>query len=327
MTNSEKLIIVTGGAGFIGSGIIRELNNQGKTNILVVDDLGHDDKWKNLVGKKFYDIIGIDHLFDWLEEMGETIGGCIHLGANSSTVEKDADHLLDNNYRYTQMLATWCVEHDVRFVYASSAATYGDGLSGFSDDHSKLYDYRPLNMYGYSKHLFDLWALEHDLLDQIVGLKYFNLFGPNEWHKGRMMSAVVKFTDQIKEQGHVKLFASSEPNKFGDGDQVRDFLYVKDAAKMTIGFLENDAGGIFNIGSGTPNTWNRLAKATFNALDKPTNIEYIPMPEDLLGKYQNYTCADMQKSIEVLGQLTQPTELEDAVEDYVCKHLMTSTTW
>lgn len=323
----DQYILITGGAGFIGSCLIKHLNEKGLDNIIVVDDLGMDDKWKNLVGKQFADIVPIGELFNWLRGKERQVEACIHLGANSSTVEKDADLLLENNYRYTKRLCSWCVDNDVRFIYASSAATYGDGSKGFSDDEANLEILRPLNMYGYSKHLFDLYAKEQGLLDKIVGLKYFNLFGPNEWHKGRMSSVVVKFVKQIQERGFVELFCSSEPDKYKDGEQVRDFLYVKDAVKMTEAFLSNDVGGIFNIGAGKPESWKKLTKATFSAMHVPEKITYIKMPDDLIGKYQNYTCADMSKTKGVLGAVAQTRDLESSVTDYVQNHLLTGAHW
>ncbi len=315
----DKYIVVTGGAGFIGSGVIRVLNDQGFKNIIVVDDLGCDEKWKNLVGKKFLDVLHKDHLFDWLEGKERDIEAFIHLGACSSTVETDANYLLENNYRYSVRLAEYALANEHRFIYASSAATYGDGILGFSDEHEVIERYEPLNMYGFSKHLFDLWLYEQNLLDKVVGLKYFNVFGPNEYHKGRMMSAIPKMLKDAHSKGKISLFQSSEPEKYGDGGQMRDFIYVKDAAKMTIQFLTNERTGIFNIGTGKPQTWNALANAVV-----PDKIEYIPMPEDLVGKYQNYTCADMEKS----EQLLMPEfTLEEAVKDYVDNYLLTKNYW
>ncbi len=320
----DKYIVVTGGAGFIGSGVIRVLNEQGFKNIVVADNLGHTEKWKNLVGKKFLDVIHKDTLFDWLEGKERDIEAFIHLGACSSTVETDANYLLENNYRYSVRLAEYALENGHRFIYASSAATYGDGSRGFSDSHETLEGYEPLNMYGFSKHMFDLWLKEHNLLDKVVGLKYFNVFGPNEYHKGRMTSAILKMLPDAQKTGKIRLFKSSDPENYEDGGQMRDFIYVKDAAKMTVQFLTNDQTGIYNIGTGKPETWKALARALIQALEKPVEIEYIPMPEDLIGKYQNYTCADMEKS----RNLLKPEfTLEAAVEDYVKNYLLPHTFW
>jgi ADP-L-glycero-D-manno-heptose 6-epimerase len=323
----DKLIVVTGAAGFIGSGVVRHLNNQGRSNLILVDELGCTDKWKNLVGKQFVDIIHPSKLMEWLQGREQEIGAFIHLGACSSTVETDADYLLDNNTRYTISLAEYALKHGHRFIYASSAATYGDGSNGFSDDHDRLETLEPLNMYGYSKHLFDLWAERQGVLDRVVGLKYFNVFGPNEAHKGRMASAITNFFPAALKRETVKLFKSSEPERFGDGAQCRDFIYVKDAVRMTCDFLDSDVGGIFNVGRGMPGTWNTFAGAVFKALDQEPKITYVDMPEDLVGKYQNYTCADMNKFNDAPTLNGETLPLEEAVKDYVCKHLLTETRW
>lgn len=320
-------IVVTGGAGFIGSGVIRHLNDQGHSNIFVVDELAKTEKWKNLVGKEFVDFIPKHQLFDWLKGREEEIKAFIHLGACSSTVETDASYLLENNYRYTIRLAEYAFRYGKRFIYASSAATYGDGNRGFSDEHATLESYHPLNMYGYSKHLVDLWLKREGLLERAVGLKYFNVFGPNEYHKGRMASAITHILPTAKRDGVIRLFKSSEPSQFGDGEQKRDFIYVKDVARMTCAFLDNQATGIFNIGSGRASTWNELASAVFNALGQKTKIDYIDMPADLIGKYQNYTCADMRKTAAVLGSETTCQPLEDSVIEYVRNYLTPGATW
>lgn len=318
----DQLIVVTGGAGFIGSNLIGYLNSKGMSNIIVVDELGHDEKWKNLVGKRFVDIIEKDQFFDWLQGREREIEAFIHLGACSDTTETNASFLLENNYRFSVKLAEYALKNEHRFIYASSAATYGDGSRGFSDDHSLLGELHPLNMYGYSKHLFDLWVQNEGVIDKVVGLKYFNVFGPNEWHKGRMASVVYHVVPKAKTEGVIRLFKSSDPEKFTDGGQQRDFIYVKDAARMTAEFLENDASGIYNIGRGIPETWNDLATAVFHAIEKPVNIEYFAMPEDLIGKYQNYTCADVQKVKRVLGKAADCEPLADSVKDYVKNYLV-----
>jgi ADP-L-glycero-D-manno-heptose 6-epimerase len=322
----DKYIIVTGGAGFIGSGVIRALNDRGMKNIIVVDNLGNTDKWKNLVGKRFLDAIHKDNLFKWLDGRERDIEAFIHLGACSSTVEKDANYLLENNYRYSVKLAEYALEWGHRFIYASSAATYGDGSLGFSDNHDTLETYSPLNMYGYSKHMFDLWLKNQNLLDKVVGLKYFNVFGPNEYHKGRMASAILKMVPDAMQHGEIRLFKSSEPDKYGDGDQVRDFIYVKDVAKMTIQFLEKEVNGIFNIGTGTEQTWNQLATAVIEAAQVPATIKYNDMPTDLIGKYQNYTRAEMDKS-EFEHLLMPEYSLKEAVKDYVRNYLLPGKYW
>ncbi|MBS0628076.1 MAG: ADP-glyceromanno-heptose 6-epimerase [Verrucomicrobia bacterium] len=325
------LVIVTGAAGMIGSCVVRRLNDLGNTHLILVDDLDTTDKWKNLLGKKFIDIIPSSQLFPFLEGREKEIKAFIHLGACSDTLEKNGAFLMDNNYRYTVRLAEYALTHHIRFIYASSAATYGDGKKGFSDDHSLLQELRPLNLYGFSKHLFDLWAQREGVLDRVVGLKYFNVFGPNENHKAHMASMVYKMCPVVQDKGVLRLFQSSEPLLFKDGESSRDFIYVKDAVQLTCDFLENDLGGIFNIGSGVPTTWNALAKAVFHALDKPVQIEYIPMPEDLKKQYQNYTCADMTKLIQARKQLKLGSccqfSVEEGVCDYIQNYLLKDVRW
>lgn len=323
----DQLIVVTGGSGLIGSSVIKELNDQGMSNIVVVDSLKETEKWKNLVGKQFVEILEKEQLFDWLQGRESQIEAFIHLGACSSTVERNASYLLENNYRYSVKLAEYALKNDHRFIYASSAATYGDGQLGFSDDEKSLQKLHPLNMYGYSKHLFDLWALNHGVIDKVTGLKYFNVFGPNEYHKGRMASAIYHMLPKVMSTGSVQLFKSSEPEKFVDGGQMRDFIYSKDAAKMTCAFLKNDATGIYNIGSGVPQTWNHLSEAIFKAVNKTTKIEYISMPDDLTGKYQNYTCADVAKTKKALKDEFATTPLETAVADYIQNYLIKGAIW
>lgn len=323
----DQLIVLTGGAGLIGSGVLKHLNEQGLSNIIVVDHLGQTEKWKNLVGKSFIDIIDKAHFFDWLEGRESSIEAIIHLGACSSTVETNATYLLENNYRYSVRLAEYALTHGKRFIYASSAATYGDGSKGFSDDESALENLAPLNMYGYSKHLFDLWLKNQGVLNEVVGLKFFNVFGPNEYHKGRMASAIMHILPTAQKEGVIRLFKSDDRKQFGDGEQKRDFIYVKDVARMTCAFLENDACGIYNIGSGSAGTWNQVAHAVFQALDTPSNIQYIDMPSDLIGKYQSYTCADMKKTQGVLGKAATCEPFEESVIDYVRNYLLPRKTW
>lgn len=319
-------ILVTGGAGFIGSALVWALNQQGHENIIITDTLGTDEKWKNLVALKFSDYLDAQDLLDNIVHDPDNLGSfdfVYHLGANSATTERDAHHLMKNNFEYTKILAHWAIESGARFVYASSAATYGDGAHGMDDKMEDLTCLRPLNMYGYSKHLFDLYAQRAGISDKIVGLKYFNVYGPNENHKGDMRSVVNKAFDQIRTTGKVQLFKSHHPD-YKDGEQKRDFLYVKDAISMTL-FLGNnrEANGLFNLGSGQAHTWIELVNAIFVALELEPNIEFIDMPEHLRSKYQYYTCADITK-IRSAGYNGTFHTLEAAVKDYVSNYLVSN---
>jgi len=319
----SKRILVTGGAGFIGSALIWALNRRGIENILVCDVLKTDEKWKNLVPLRFADYLEADDLRKLAAEGSPRladIGAVFHLGACSATTERDASYLIHNNYEFTKDLASWALGAGARFVYASSAATYGDGAAGMSDD-ADLNTLRPLNMYGYSKHLFDQYARRQGFLDCIVGVKYFNVFGPNEGHKADMRSLVHKAYGQVVDTGTIKLFASDRAD-YADGEQKRDFLYVKDAVEMTIHLAETTtAGGLYNLGSGEANSWNTLARAIFAALDREPRIEYIPMPEVLKAKYQYFTQADIGK-LRGAGYAKPLTPLADSVADYVRNYLV-----
>ena len=316
-------ILVTGGAGFLGSALISGLNRRGIDNILVVDFLRQDEKWKNLVPLRFVDYLEADELRQLACEGSPRladIGAVFHLGACSSTTERDASYLIRNNYEFTRDLAQWSLMRNARFVYASSAATYGDGAAGMSDA-AELGSLRPLNMYGYSKHLFDLFAARHGMFEKIVGLKYFNVFGPNEAHKGEMRSVVAKAYEQVIENGAIRLFKSERP-EFADGEQKRDFLYVKDAVEMTMHLAEtSDAAGLYNLGSGEANSWNALAAAIFAALQREPRIEYIPMPDGLRAKYQYYTEADIGR-LRASGYTRLITPLREAVADYIQRYLV-----
>ena len=327
----DKLIIVTGAAGFIGSCTVGYLNDQGYTNLLLVDDIKKTEKWKNLLNKRCVDFISRHALFSYLEKTDQQIEAILHFGACSDTLEMDGDYLMQNNFRYTIRLAEYALRHRIRFIYASSAATYGDGNLGFRDDHEILHHLKPLNLYGFSKYYFDLWAKQQGVLDRVVGLKYFNVFGPNENHKGHMASMVYKMLPIVQKEGRIRLFKSSLPHLFTDGNQCRDFIYVKDAVRITCEFLKNRACGIFNVGSGQPTTWNALAQAVFKALDKPVVIDYIDMPEELAKQYQNYTCADMGKYREKMRLKPEDAlchySIENSVLDYVQNYLITGRRW
>lgn len=317
------MIIVTGGAGFIGSAIVWRLNTLGVSEILIVDELGKDEKWKNLVALNFCDYMNKNLFVEKIEtgNLLHKVEALIHMGANSSTTEKDADHLIQNNFEYSKKLASYCMKNGIRFIYASSAATYGDGSLGFNDDNDFCFKLRPLNMYGYSKNLFDCWANRKGILNSIAGIKYFNVYGPNEAHKGDMRSVVHKAYGQIIETGKVKLFKSLHPD-YKDGEQKRDFVYVKDAVDMTLHFLNNkDKNGLYNVGTGNPRTWIDLVTAIFKALDKPVNIEFIELPQRLADKYQYLTSADLTK-IKKAGYANKILSLEEGVTDYVKNYLV-----
>ena len=309
-------IVVTGAAGFIGRNIVAELNARGCDDLLLVDLVGNEEKWRNLRGLDFEDILSPAAFLKHVEDGKlSDIDAVIHLGACSATTERNADYLIENNYRYTRTLCEWSLNHRVRFVYASSAATYGDGSKGYSDT-TPLKDLRPLNMYGYSKHMLDLWAQKHHYFDHVVGLKYFNVYGPYEDHKGDMRSMVHKAWGQIKETGKVRLFKSYRP-EFADGEQMRDFVYVKDAVAVTLHFLDHrQIGGLFNCGTGKARSWKDMMIAVFTAMKVKPNIEFIEMPEILRGKYQYFTQADMSK-LRGAGYTAPFTSLEDGVMDYV----------
>jgi ADP-L-glycero-D-manno-heptose 6-epimerase len=315
----EAKIIVTGGAGFIGSTVVWRLNQLGYNDILIVDRLDETDKWKNLAPLKFADYIDAD---DFIDEIGDfkKSEAILHLGACSSTTETDSDYMIRTNFQYTKDLAEWAVDHSIRFIYASSAATYGDGSAGMNDGTDELHGLRPLNVYGYSKHLFDKYATRNGMFESIVGLKYFNVFGPNEDHKGDMRSVVNKAFGEINATGMVGLFRSANPD-YADGEFGRDFVYVKDAVDMTLHFLENKTGGLFNVGSGRMNTWNALAAAIFKALNVKPNIQYIDMPEHLRDRYQYHTQADLTR-IREAGYVADISPLDEAVVDYVQNYLI-----
>ena len=317
-------IVVTGAAGFIGRNVVAELNRRGEDELILVDELGREDKWKNLLGLRYEDLVSPEEFLGMLEEGAfAEARSLIHLGACSATTERDADYLLRNNYQYTRVLCNWALEHEVRFVYASSAATYGDGAQGYDDADEVTPTLRPLNMYGYSKHMFDLWALKHGLFDRgdeggIVGLKYFNVFGPYEDHKGEMRSVVSKSYEQIRRTGKVELFKSYRP-EYRDGEQRRDFIYVNDAVEVTLHFALQEPtapGGLFNCGTGEARTWIELVRPVFEAMGLEPKIEFVPMPEALQGRYQYFTQSKVDK-LRAAGYRRAFTPLAEAVREYV----------
>ncbi|MFO7568830.1 MAG: ADP-glyceromanno-heptose 6-epimerase [Smithellaceae bacterium] len=316
------MIIVTGGAGFIGSAFVWKLNAQGHEDILIVDRLGTSQKWKNLVGLRYTDYLHRDAFLKMVTEdaVPFEVSAVVHMGACSSTTELDADFLWTNNFAYTRTLAQWAVRHEARFIYASSAATYGDGAQGFSDDHDRIGTLKPINMYGYSKQVFDLWVLRQKLENRMAGIKFFNVFGPNEYHKGDMTSVIFKAFHQIRQTGKVKLFKSYLP-EYPDGGQLRDFVYVKHCVDAMAWLLEHPSvNGIFNLGTGRARTWNDLIGAVFSAMDIRPDIEFIDMPDSLRRQYQYFTQADMTK-LKNTGCPAAFTSLEDAVRDYVVNYL------
>lgn len=314
------MIIVTGGAGFIGSCIIRTLNDAGMEDIIIVDNINTTDKWMNIRNKKYLKYV---HKTEFLEKLNtyENVEAIIHMGAQSSTTERDFDYLWKNNFEYTKILWEYCSKRKISFIYASSAATYGDGSLGF-DDKMDIDKLLPLNGYGYSKQLFDLWV-KHQAKEfpaQYVGLKFFNVYGPNEYFKESMASMVFHGYRQIKENGVVRLFKSCNPD-YADGGKLRDFVYVKDICSIVMWLLEHrEVSGLFNVGTGTARSFKELAEATFHALDLEPNIVYIDMPEHLREKYQYYTKAEMGKLREA-GYKEKFWDLEDGVEDYVRGYL------
>ncbi|HTU70127.1 MAG TPA: ADP-glyceromanno-heptose 6-epimerase [Candidatus Baltobacteraceae bacterium] len=318
----QRPIVVTGAAGLIGSALVWALNRRGIENIIAVDRLDDSEKWRHLVPLRFLDYVDAEDFAECIAEQPDyygQVGTVFHLGACSSTTETDADYLVRNNYEYTKALAQWALDSEARFVYASSAATYGGLEDGLSDE-ADLRTLRPLNMYAYSKQLFDLYAQHSGMSAKIVGLKYFNVFGPNEDHKGEMRSIVHKAYEQIRASGSVKLFKSYRP-EFADGEQRRDFIYVKDAVEMTIHVAASSLTGLVNIGSGRAQTWLELVRPIFAALGVPERITFIEMPEQLRAKYQYSTQAIIER-LRSSGYAAPLTPLAEAVQDYVTNYLV-----
>ncbi|MDR1946124.1 MAG: ADP-glyceromanno-heptose 6-epimerase [Desulfovibrio sp.] len=320
------MYIVTGGAGFIGSALIWKLNSLGVDDILVVDNLACSEKWKNLVNRKFRDYMHRDLFIEHVHKgrlekvLGTRPAALVHLGACSSTTEQDADFLMRNNTAYSKTLCRYALDNEVRFIQASSAATYGDGAAGFDDNPEKLTGLRPLNIYGYSKHLFDLWAHREGLLKEIAVLKFFNVFGPNEQHKGDMRSMVNKAFHQVRESGRVRLFRPVSPD-VPSGGWRRDFVYVKDCAEILRELLiRPEVNGVFNVGTGRAHSWNELVGAVFRAMHRPEKIEYVDMPPALAGRYQDFTEADTGR-LRAAGLTLPSPDLEFCVRDYVRNYL------
>lgn len=312
------MIVVTGGAGFIGSCVVSRLNAFGREDIIVVDHIDESGlKSRNLDHKKigaYFD--KSDFLKDVVNDRVDPSVDCvIHMGACSATTGFDEEYYEQNNFQYTRRLAEWCLKRGVKFIYASSAATYGDGEHGYNDREDQLTYLNPLNFYGWSKHKFDCWAYENRLLDRFVGLKFFNVFGPNEYHKGEMRSVIHKAYPRIVSEGKISLFKSYRPD-YAHGEQKRDFIYVKDAVDVVMFFWQNPGiGGIYNVGTGRARSWNDLAKALFSAVGKEVNIDYIDMPDHLQMRYQYFTEASVEK-LRSTGFDNPFTSLEEAAADY-----------
>jgi ADP-L-glycero-D-manno-heptose 6-epimerase len=315
------MYVVTGGAGFIGSAVVWKLNGMGIDNIVVVDDLGTGEKWKNLRGLRYAEYVHRDEFARMLREdaLPWPLTGVAHMGARADTTEKDAEFLMRNNFKYSRTVCRVALERGASFVNASSAAVYGDGSRGFSDRPEAMPGLMPLNMYAYSKYLFDEWLIREGLPGQAASLRFFNVYGPNEYHKGAMRSVVCKAWHEIRDEGRVRLFKSSHPD-YPDGGQMRDFIYVKDCAEAVVFFLTAPRrGGIYNVGTGRAGSWNELARAVFAALGREERIEYVDMPGELRGAYQNFTKADAGR-LESLG-FSARYGLEEGVRDYVCAYL------
>lgn len=310
------MIVLTGGAGFIGSCFLWKLNEEGVSDIIVVDHLDDTDKWKNLNGKKFRDYIQKeDFLCQIKNNRIKKPKHVVHIGACSSTTLADADYFIKNNYEYSKTLAKWAFRKKAPFMYASSAAAYGDGEMGYSDSNENTRRLRPLNIYGFSKQLFDMWVLRNGFEKKVTGLKFFNVFGPNEYHKGDMMSVVCKKYKEVA-SGKITLFKSYR-DEYADGEQKRDFVYIKDVVNIMYDlFRSPSTTGIFNLGTGAARSWNDLVRAMFRAAGNNANIDYVDMPESLKMKYQYFTRADMTK-LAATGCNVACRTLEDAVADYI----------
>lgn len=324
------MIVITGGAGFIGSNLVAALEKRGGRGLAVCDVLGTGDKWRNIAKRELADLIPPDGLFDYLQKHKGKVEAVFHMGAISATTEKDADKIIENNFVLSKRLWQFCAAGGIRLIYASSAATYGDGGQGFADDDAPqfLAKLRPLNPYGWSKHLFDRWVSrvtqdnqgEEKAPPQWAGLKFFNVYGPNEYHKGDMMSVVCKLYPEIKAGKAARLFKSCNP-QYSDGGQLRDFIYVRDCVDVMLWLYDNKGvSGLFNVGTGKARSFKDLALATFKAANLNEKIDYIDMPEPLRDKYQYYTQADMGKLLRA-GYKKSFTSLEEGVKSYVQDYL------
>lgn len=321
----ESAIVITGAAGFIGSYLVGYLNRKGYNNLILVDDFSRSDKSRNLAGKAFSQQIHRDEFENWWHAHPDAVQYCFHLGARTDTTEMDYEVHRRLNLEYSKMIWRHCAQTNTPLVYASSAATYGGGEEGYADDQSRLDKLTPLNPYGLSKHKFDQWALQQtDAPPFWAGLKFFNVYGPNEYHKGRMASVIFHAFHQIQKEGQVKLFRSHNP-AYSDGGQMRDFVFVDDIAAMCFWLMDNQpVSGIYNAGSGTARTFQDLVRAIFKSLELPENITFIDTPADIRDKYQYFTEADMRK-LRAAGFSQPLTSLEDGVASYVRDYLVTGS--
>lgn len=315
------MIVVTGAAGFIGSALVTFLNNQGYENLILVDDFSKEDKWPNLTKRRFIKKIERKEFFGWFDSYYFNVDFVFHLGARTDTTEFDRKIFDELNLKYSKEIFSRCAKYGIGWIYASSAATYGGGEHGFDDDHKVISKLQPLNPYGDSKNDFDKWVLKQKTVPPCwYGLKFFNVYGPNEYHKSRMASVVFHAYYQILKTGKMKLFRSHHPD-FKDGEQLRDFIYVKDVAKVIMFLFKNrPKSGLYNLGTGKARTFLDLVKATFNAMEIEPNIEFVDTPKDIRDKYQYFTEANMQKLI-ATGYPDEFTSLEAGVEEYVRKYL------
>ncbi len=318
------MLVVTGGAGFIGSALVWALNERGRDDVVVVDALGDQGKWKNLRGKRFTDVLSPEDFVAALDGFSDEIEAILHIGAVTDTSDPDADKMYERNTLYTRALAVHAMARDIRFLSASSASVYGDGALGFSDDDALTPRLLPMNPYAFSKWLSDAEMIREGWTEEIVSLRFFNVFGPNEYHKGRMASVVWHAANQVRETGRIQLFQSHREG-YADGEQRRDFVYVKDLCDVVLWFLDHpEANGIYNLGTGQARSFNDLAAAVFAALDKPRDVAYVPTPESIRASYQYFTEADLGK-LRAAGYTRPFTSLEEAVGDYVRGYLQNTS--
>jgi len=317
------MILITGASGFIASALASHLSKSCSKGLILCDAFGSKEKWKNILGLNFQHLVDRNDLFEFLHSnpVSKNIDTVIHLGACADTTEKNVDYLMETNFRYSQRLCYWSLENRVKFIYASSAAVYGDGSLGFSDSNELTAELRPLNAYGFSKWLFDMYLINQKFTDLVTGLRFFNVFGPNEYHKGNMASVVFRAFPGLLKEGKIRLFESHRPD-YAHGEQARDFIYIDEIIAI-IDFLLANPGisGIFNAGTGKAHTFNQLAQGMFDALDKPAKIEYFPMPEDIREKYQYHTCADMS-SLMKKGYIIPEDNFANYVKKYVKDYLL-----